>query len=83
MSIWLSSFNGEFEASGANGMTLSGKARSETKGCMISFRFNAGGIALDAVVDACAKSGSATGKAGKYKFTITDRDLRDNTCSSR
>ena len=70
-----------FPASGSN---LNGTGKVALKGCIITLTHNAPDRRVFARLDACSNTGSASVQATQSpepKFTITDRNTEDNTCS--
>lgn len=60
-----------------------GRGSVAQKGCTLTLNDNTPGRRVMATVDQCAKTGTATVEvpASKVKFTITDRNTTDSTCS--
>ena len=65
------------------GMTFTGKGTVIKKGCIISLDHNPGDRRLTVRVDKSVFKGTASLQfpPGTLKCTITDRDLRNNTCT--
>jgi hypothetical protein len=61
-----------------------GKGTVTQNGCIVTLEHNTPGRKVMATIDRCTKTGMATVDvpADKAKFTITDRNITDNTCSS-
>jgi hypothetical protein len=68
------------------GSTASGKGTITMKGCVFTLEHNAPDRRVMSTIDQCTHTGSASVQASppnspKVKFTITDRNTTDNTCS--
>jgi len=67
----------------AQGRTpLSGFGIATRRGCIVTLTPDQGETRAQVRIDTCSKQGSATVQVGSAKrtFTITDRNLSDNTC---
>ena len=64
------------------GATPPGKGSVTMKGCTITLQDNTPDRHVKAQIDQCAKTGSASVQTSspKMKFTITDRNIANNTC---
>lgn len=64
-------------------MTVAGRGKVSKKGCTITLTDNSTGRRVNATVDTCQSRGSATLQSppGSMLCTITDRDIRNNSCS--
>lgn len=49
-------------------------------GCKLDLNHKAPDRQVQVTIDSCVKTGQASVQAGKTKFTITDRNIADNTC---
>ncbi len=65
------------------GITTSDTGSVGWNGCTITLQHNSTDGRVTAQMDRCAQTGSATVQpaSSKTKFTITDRDTRNNTCA--
>lgn len=72
----------EGQQSAGSTSSFSGKGSMVRKGCIITLTHNAPDRRVFATLDPCTSSGSTTveSPATKTKFTITDRNIADNTC---
>jgi hypothetical protein len=66
-----------------NATTSSGKGTVTMKGCIITLEHNAPDRRVMGTIDQCTKTGTAIieNRPTKMKFTITDRNTTDNTCT--
>ncbi|MBC8030454.1 MAG: hypothetical protein H7Z16_10115 [Pyrinomonadaceae bacterium] len=69
----------------AGGTSLTGTGTMARKGCVIVLTHNAPDRRVFSRLDTCTKTGDATVQTTtpKATFTITDRNVTDNTCSSK
>ena len=76
--------NYQFTKCGAQGITLTGKAKLKLKksGCLIKLSNVLNDREVTASINVCRKSGSASVRipATGQTFTITDNDMNDNRC---
>jgi hypothetical protein len=66
------------------GAPLTGKGTMVMKGCVLTLQHNAPDRRIFATLDTCTQTGGAAVESSspKVKFTITDRNIADNTCPS-
>jgi hypothetical protein len=89
--ILINSFTGDYifscpgcsSAGQTGGATPPGKGTVTMKGCTITLEHNTTDRHVTAKIDQCTKTGSASVQTSspKMKFTITDRNTTDNTCT--
>jgi hypothetical protein len=67
------------------GTSLTGTGKLARKGCVIVLTHNAPDRRVFARLDACTKTGEASVEttSPKTNFTITDKNITDNTCGSK
>jgi uncharacterized delta-60 repeat protein len=74
---------GEYQFTQCNGITLNGTGILSKRGCTITLQHNATDRRLLAKIDSCLNKGSATvQRLSPYTFfTLTDKNMANNSCS--
>ena len=84
--IQWNSFTGDYIFTPSGGTSLSGQGTVTRKGCAITLTDSPPDRRVQGTIDPCAQTGSASIQTSppnspKVKFTITDRNTKDNTCT--
>ncbi|MDT4965566.1 MAG: hypothetical protein QOJ64_303 [Acidobacteriota bacterium] len=81
--LW-NTYSGDYEFKQAGEVNGSGRGSVALQGCNFTLTHNASDRKVMASLDMCSMTGNASvqSSAPKSKFTITDRNTADNTCTS-
>jgi len=84
--VLVNSFTGNYLFPLPGGTSLSGTGTVTRKGCIITLTDRQPDRRVQGNIDPCTKTGSASVQTSppntpKIKFTITDRNMTDNTCT--
>jgi hypothetical protein len=80
--LW-NSFTGDYNFTPSGGTSLNGQGTVTRKDCTITLMDSTRDRRVQGNIDPCTKTGSASVQvvSSKVKFTITDRNTADNTCT--
>ncbi|HVS82388.1 MAG TPA: hypothetical protein VHE60_11705 [Pyrinomonadaceae bacterium] len=84
--ILINTFNGDYIFPQPGGVNLGGTGTVNRKGCIITLTDSRPDRRVQSTLDPCTQTGSASVQTSppnkpKIKFTITDRNTTNNTCS--
>src|SRR5712691_9696338 len=84
--VLVNSFTGNYLFTPPGGTSLSGTGTVTRKGCIITLTDSQPDRSVQGTIDPCSRTGSASVQTSppnkpKVKFTITDRNMANNTCS--